>query len=256
MLTLLELFSSLEVALVGVVEDLADLFLASNLGFNGELVARATEPIYRFSCVSSSKEVGDLGPLLSGNVQFVLDRVRIHDVREHGKFLFIVEVLKWIRDDLSIPIHHQDVHVFVALISLIHASIPKKNGHPPSLILKVFKADQAEVKSNVRADFPDLEIIARRHSRQEWNPARLTLPVQLNVKVGDLFQAINHPLFVPLNLLFLSDVEPAEGNGEEARIRLHDCFVDNGPATGVANLTIAALLEEEVDALEELLFIR
>ena len=52
------------------------------------------------------------------------------------------------------------------------------------------------------------------------------------------------------------DVEPVEGNGQKAGIPLHNGFVEDRPAVGIAYLPVAALFEKEVDALEVLFLVR
>ena len=79
--------------------------------------------------------------------------------------------------------------------------------------------------------------------------------MQLAVEVWDIFKTFEDTYLVPLDLFLLVNIEPVEGNGQQARIALHNGFVEDGPAVGVANLSVAALFEEEVDALEVLFLI-
>ena len=79
--------------------------------------------------------------------------------------------------------------------------------------------------------------------------------MKLAVEVWHIFEAFEDTNFVPLDLFLLVDIQPVESDGQKAGIPLHNGFVEDRPAVGIAYLSVAALFEEEVDALEILFLI-
>ena len=64
-----------------MIEALANLFLAPDLGLNLQLELRTIVPIYGLPCKARAEEVRHLRPILPGYIQLVLDRIRVHYVR-------------------------------------------------------------------------------------------------------------------------------------------------------------------------------
>ena len=128
-----------------MLEVLRDLLLASDLGLDLQLEATAHVAIDCLPRLAIAKEVLYLLPLLALDIEFVLDGVRVHDVRQHGKLLVIVQIFQRVGQDLAIPIYHQDVYVLVPLVGLVFGSIPEQNGHPAPLILQILEANQAKI---------------------------------------------------------------------------------------------------------------
>lgn len=186
-----EVFCSLEVAIIRILESLLLFFLAPYLGLDLQFVATAIVIIDRLMWSFRAEKVLNGRPLLTLDIQFVLDWVCVHYVSEHSQFLIVVQILHRIRQDFSIAIHHNYINVFVSLIRLVFSSISEHNWHPSSLVLQLFEANETEIESDVWTYFPDLKIIARSKLRQERNPVRLALPMQFAVKVWNLFQTIN-----------------------------------------------------------------
>ena len=79
--------------------------------------------------------------------------------------------------------------------------------------------------------------------------------MQLAVEVWHIFEALKDANLVPLDLFLLVDIQPVESNGQKAGVPLHNGFVEDRPAVGIAYLSVAALFEEEVYALEVLFFV-
>ena len=79
--------------------------------------------------------------------------------------------------------------------------------------------------------------------------------MQLAVEVWHIFEAFEDSNLVPLDLFLLVNIQPVESNGQKAGIPLHNGFVEDRPAVGVAYLSVAALFEEEVYALEVLFLV-
>ena len=79
--------------------------------------------------------------------------------------------------------------------------------------------------------------------------------MQLAVEVWHIFEALKDANLVPLDLFLLVDIQPVESNGQKAGVPLHNGFVEDRPAVGIAYLSVAALFEEEVYALEVLFLV-
>ena len=75
------LLSSLKVGLIGVLEPLIQLFLASHLGLDLQFVPSAVVFVYRLVRIRRAEKVLDWSPLLPDYVQLILYRVSVHDIR-------------------------------------------------------------------------------------------------------------------------------------------------------------------------------
>ena len=67
-------------------------------------------------------------------------------------------------------VHHYYVNALISFILLVLGRVPEQDRHAPTLILQLLKAYQAEIEADIRAHFPDLEVITGRQLRKKRDP--------------------------------------------------------------------------------------